>query len=116
MSPRELVDHIRSGPAELKLHKPLHFQIQTCSNPCDLIELLQALQSSETIRTAECASHTDLGITDNEWVLLVNTLGRIKHIHHLELYCKPGSHDFHPLQAVAEALNNAHSLCNLVFS
>jgi hypothetical protein len=50
MNPRELVDHIRSGPAELVLSKPLRFRRRTRSNPCDFSEFLQALQSTETIR------------------------------------------------------------------
>jgi hypothetical protein len=53
MNPRELVDHIRSGPAELELKEPLRFRRQTRSNPCDFSEFLQALQCSEAIRTVE---------------------------------------------------------------
>jgi hypothetical protein len=78
MNPRELVDRIRSGPAELVLKEPLCFRSQTCSNPCDFKEFLQALQSSETIRAAACESHQGLGIAEDEWALLVKTLGRIK--------------------------------------
>jgi hypothetical protein len=40
---RELVDHIRSGPAELVLHAPLHFRLRTRSNPYDFNEFLRAL-------------------------------------------------------------------------
>jgi hypothetical protein len=54
MNPRELVDHIRSGPANVVLNKPLRFRRRTRSNPCDLNEFLQALQSSETIRAVNC--------------------------------------------------------------
>jgi hypothetical protein len=80
MNPRELVDYIRSGPAELVLDEPLRFRRRTHSNPCDFNEFLRALQSSETIRTVECLSHTYLGISEDEWVLLVKTLGRIRDI------------------------------------
>jgi hypothetical protein len=114
MNPRELVDHIRSGPAELVLDEPLRFRRRTRSNPCDFNEFLQALQTSETIRSATCRSHRTLGITEDEWVLLVKTIGRIKDIHNLRLYCDPGSRNFHPFQAVADAVSNAHSLRNLL--
>jgi hypothetical protein len=98
----ELVNHIRSGRAKLVLDKPLHFR--------DFSEFLQALKSSEKIRTVKCGTHRVLGITEDEWVLLVKTIGRIKDIQHLEFYCKPGSRDFHPFQAVADAINSASSL------
>jgi hypothetical protein len=75
MSPRELVDHIYSGPAELVLDKPLRFRRRTRSNPCDFNEFLQALQSSETIRNFSCFSQLALGIIEDEWVLLVKALG-----------------------------------------
>jgi hypothetical protein len=110
MNPRELVDHIRSGPEELVLDEPLRFRRRTRSNPCDFNEFLQALRSTETIRTIRCESQQTLGITEDEWTLLLKTLGSIKGIQHLELYCRHGSRDFHPFQAVAEAVNSAHSL------
>jgi hypothetical protein len=113
MNPRELVDHIRSGPAELVLDKPLRFRRRTRSNPCDFSEFLRALQSNETIRTAECGTHQTLGITEHEWVLLVKTLGSIKGIENLTLYCRHGSRNFHPFQAVADAVKNAQSLRKL---
>jgi hypothetical protein len=114
MNARELVDHIHSGPAELVLNKALpRFRPRTRSNPCDFNEFLQALQSSETIRTVICSSQLRLSITEDEWVILVKTLGRIKGIEHLRLYCRAGSRYFNPSQAVAEAVNNAHSLCKL---
>jgi hypothetical protein len=114
MNARELVDHIHSGPAELVLNKALpRFRRRTRSNPCDFNEFLQALQSSETIRTVICSSQLRLSITEDEWVLLVKTLGSIQDIHHLEFYCTHGSRYFNPSQAVAEAVNNAHSLCEL---
>jgi hypothetical protein len=109
MNPRE----IRSGPAKLVLDKPLRFRRRTRSNPCDFNEFLQALQSSETIRTVTCKSHVLLSIAEYQWVLLVKALGRIQDIQHLRLQCSHGSRDFHPLQAVADAVNNADSLFNL---
>jgi hypothetical protein len=109
-SHHELVDHIRSGPAELGLNKPLRFRRGTHSNPCDLNEFLQALQTSETIRDVECGSHLQLGISEDEWVLLIRTLGSIKGIEDLHFCCRTGSRDFHHFQAVADAVNSAHSL------
>jgi hypothetical protein len=116
MNPRELVDHIRSGPADLVLKEPLRFRRRTRSNPCDFNEFLQALQSSETIRTVTCKSQLQLGITEDEWVLLVKTLGSIKDIQNLSLNCKPGSRDFHLFQAVADAVKKAHLLRKLVIT
>jgi hypothetical protein len=55
-----------------------------------------------------------LGITEDEWVLLVKTLGSIKGIQILSLRCQPGSRDFHPFQAVADAVNNAQTLRALI--
>jgi hypothetical protein len=114
MNPRELVDHIRSGPSRLVLDKPLRFRRRTRSNPCDIDEFLQALQSSETIRDVSCFSHQALGITEDEWVLLVQTLGSIKGIRDLTLDCSSGSYDFQPFQAVADAVNNAQSLSQIL--
>jgi hypothetical protein len=54
-----------------------------------------------------------MGISEDEWVLLVKTLGSIKDLQRLEFYCMPGSRRFHPFQAVADAVNNAQSLRNL---
>jgi hypothetical protein len=113
MNPRELVDHIRSGPVELVLDEPLRFRRRTRSNPCDFSDFLQALQASETIRTVEFVPHQGLGITEDEWILLIKTLGRIKDIRRLEFCCRPGSRDFHPFQAIADAVNNASSLFEL---
>jgi hypothetical protein len=116
MNARELVDHIRSGPAKLVLDKSLpRFRRRTRSNPCDFNEFLQALQSSKTIQAVQCRSQLRLSITEDEWVLLVKTLGSIKDIHHLEFFCTPGSRRFRPFQAVAEAVSSAHSLCKLEF-
>jgi hypothetical protein len=116
MNPREFVDHIRSGPAKLALNKPLRFRRRTRSNPCDFNDFLQAVRSSQTIRISKCSSHTDLEITEDEWVLLVTTLGTMKGIEGLTLSCKPGSLDFHPFQAIAEAVSNAQSLRILLIS
>jgi hypothetical protein len=113
MNPRELVDHIHSGPTEIVLDRPLRFHRRTRSNPCDFNEFLQALQSNETIRTAECGVHLLLGVSEDEWILLVKKLGSIKGIEHLSLESFSGSIGFHPFQAIADAVNNAHSLCNL---
>jgi hypothetical protein len=113
MNPRELVDHIRSGPVELVLDEPLRFRRRTRSNPCDFNEFLQALRSSETIRNVRCWSHQRLIITEGEWVLLVKTLGSIKRIINLNLIRVSGSRDFHLFQTIAEAVNRAHSLRKL---
>jgi hypothetical protein len=69
--------------------------------------------SSETIRIVICISQLLLRIPEDQWILLVRTIGRIQDIQYLEVYCTPGSRDFQPLQAVADAVNNAHSLCIL---
>jgi hypothetical protein len=106
MNPRELVDHIHSGPARLVLDEALRFRRRTRSNPCDFNEFLEALQSSETIRDVQCRSQLRLSITEDEWVLLVKTLGSIKDLQRLV------PHRF-ILQAVADAVNNARSLCKL---
>jgi hypothetical protein len=66
MNPRELVDHIRSGPAAVYLDEPLRFRRRTRSNPCDFNEFLQALQSSETIQWVYSDSQLELGITEDE--------------------------------------------------
>jgi hypothetical protein len=114
MYSRELVENIRSGPAKLVLRNPLpRFRRRTRSYPCDFNEFLQALQSSETIRWVECESHRKLNISEDEWVLLVKTLGNIKGITDLQFNCVSVSHNFHPFQAVANAVNNAQSLCAL---
>jgi hypothetical protein len=125
MNPRELVDHIRSGPAELVLDKPLpRFPRRTRSHPypfccrtpspCDYNDFIQALQSSETIRSVTCHSHRRLRIAEDEWELLVNTIGSIEGIQTLlALSCTGGSPDFHPFQVVADAVSSAQSLHKL---
>jgi hypothetical protein len=114
MNLRELVNHIRSDPLELTLDEPLRFRRRTRSNPCDFDEFLQALQSSETIRDVSCFSQLALCITEDEWVLLIKTIGRIRDIQILRFDVEPGSRDFHPFQAVADAVSSAHSLCKIV--
>jgi hypothetical protein len=64
----------------------------------------------------ECASHRELGITEDQWVLLIDTLGNILDIQHLEFDGVPGSRNFRPFQAFADAVNNAHSLREVVIS
>jgi hypothetical protein len=59
----------------------------------------QALQSSETLRAVYCGSHMALGSQ--------RTSG-------LCVCCKAGSRDFHPFQALADVVNNAQSLCDLL--
>jgi hypothetical protein len=114
MNPRELVDHIRSGPAKLVLEEPLRCRRRTRSNPCGFNEFLQALLSSETILTVMGSSHRELGISEDEWVLLVEALeSNIKGIESLILKCEAGSRDFCPFQAIAEAVSNARSLRKL---
>jgi hypothetical protein len=113
MNPRELMDHIHSGPAELELDEPLRFRRRTRSNPCDFNEFLQALQSSETIEDAVYGSHLELCITEDEWVLLLKTTGRIRDIQNLTLGCSAGSRHFRPFQAIADAVENAQSLRKL---
>jgi hypothetical protein len=113
MNPRELVDHIRSGPSLLALDEPLRFRRRTRSNPCDFNEFLQALQSSETIRQVRCSSQQTLGITEDEWVLLVRTIGRIRDIHNLWFCCRFGSRVFRPFLAFADAVRSAQSLYKL---
>jgi hypothetical protein len=117
MKSREVVDHIRSGPTELELYRPLRFRRRTFLNmrfnPCDFDELLQALQSSKTIRDVQCGTHLELGITEDEWVLLVKTIGRIRYMQSLRLWCIAGSREFRPFQTVADALKNARSLHKL---
>jgi hypothetical protein len=71
------------------------------------------MQSSETIRYISCKRHLKLGISEEEWVLLIMAIGRIKDIQNLSLYCMPGSHDFRPFEAVADAVNNAHTIRKL---
>jgi hypothetical protein len=109
----DLVDRIRSDPAELVLEEPLRFRCRARSNPCDFNELLQALESSETIQTVNCESQLRLGISEDEWVILVDTLGSMRGIKNLRLSCRVGSRNFDPFRVVADAVNNAQSLRKL---
>jgi hypothetical protein len=63
-----------------------------------------------------CGDHQELGISEDEWVVLVKRLGSIKGIQRLTFYCKPGSCRFHPFRAVADAVINAQSLYRLAIS
>jgi hypothetical protein len=110
MNSSELMDHIRSGPAELVLHEPLRFRRRKRSHLCGFNEFLQALGSSETIRSVYCHPHRDLNISEDEWLRLVKTLGKIKGIQHLAVYCLEGDWYYHPFQAIADAENSAQSL------
>jgi hypothetical protein len=90
------------------------FRRRTRSNPCSFNEFLKALQSSETVRDVICCSQLHLGIVEDEWVLLVKTIGSVKYIQNLILRCRTGYRDSHPFQAVARAVNNAQLLRKLV--
>jgi hypothetical protein len=115
MSARELVDHIRSGPTSLLLDCKLRFRRRSGdTNPCNFNELIQALRCNETIREVGVVSRLEIGIAKKQWVRLVKTIGSMKGIKYLILNCEPGSHDFDTFQAVADAINNAHSLIELV--
>jgi hypothetical protein len=120
MYSRELVDHIRCGPAVLLLNTTLRFRRRTCFNgrlnPCDFDVFLQALQASETIRNVQCCSQQTLGISEDQWVLLVKTIGRIRDIQSLSIRYTAGSRDFRPFQAVTDAVKNARSLCKLIIA
>mgnify|MGYP000568132470 CR=1 FL=1 len=117
MDSRELVGHIRSGPAELDVWSPLRFRRRTrlngSFNPCDFDVLLQALQWSETIQDIRCGRQQTLGITEEEWAFRVEVTGRIRGIKNLTFSCSAGSREFCPFQTVADALNNARSLRKL---
>jgi hypothetical protein len=54
-----------------------------------------------------------LGITEEEWALLVKTTGRIRDIQNLTFSCKTGSREFRPFQAFADVVKNARSLHKL---
>jgi hypothetical protein len=117
MKSRKVVNFIRSGPATLDLWEPLTFRRQTRFNwrfnLCDFDKLLQALKSSKKIQHVFCGSHLLLGITEDEWVLLVKTLGRITDVKIITVECCAGSRHFRPFQAIADALENARSLHTL---
>jgi hypothetical protein len=58
----------------------------------------------------KCESHLRLDISEDEWVLLVQRIGRIRDIQNLTLLYGAGSREFRPFQAIADALKNARSL------
>lgn len=115
----EIFDYVRSGPAELKLFSELpfgrrnHFVLDEGVDVDEFSSFLQALKSSETIRAAICIGFNSLGITQDQWIRLVNTLGSINDIQQLQLVCQQGTRDSFPLSAVASAVNNAQSLRRL---
>jgi hypothetical protein len=121
MNPCDLFDYVRSGPTELKLFSELrpfgrrnHFLLnEVIIDDDEFSSFLQALKSSETIRAAICLGFCSLGITQDQWIRLVNTLGSINDIQQLQLVCQQGSRDFFPLSAVASAVNNSQSLRQL---
>jgi hypothetical protein len=117
MSARDLVDHIRSGPTSLLLLDKLCFRRRSGdTSPCNFNEIIRALRCNETIRDVYGVSRRKMGISKEQWVRMVNTIGSMKGIKYLTLKCEPGSHDFDTFQAVADAVNNAHSLVRLILS
>jgi hypothetical protein len=62
-----------------------------------------------------CGSQLQLGISEDEWVLLVKTIGIIKGIEVLNLASISGSQNFCPFHTIAEAVNSARSLRKLLF-
>jgi hypothetical protein len=108
MNPRELVDHhVRSGPVELVLDVPLRFAVERVPTRAISDTFFKSCKPAK--RFEPCSVYN----TEDEWVRLIKTLGSIKDIQYLAVFCTAGSHDFHPFQAVADALNNAHSLSEL---
>jgi hypothetical protein len=105
LSGRELTDHIRSGPSELILKIPLRFHRRS-----DFNDFLQALETSEAIAHVRCSSHLELDIVEDDWVLLIETLGRMRDIENVAYHIESGSHYFHPFQTIADVVNNAQSL------
>jgi hypothetical protein len=106
MNARELVDHIRSsGSTRLILKSPLSFH-----HGCDFNDFLQALLSNETITVVECVSNLRLGIGEEEWVHLVQCIGRIKSMRSLSVNWENGTSEFHPIQVIDDAVHSARSL------
>jgi hypothetical protein len=81
-------------------------------NPRELADHIRSGRLDTPVRF-RCYPHQELGITEHEWVLFVKALGNIKGIEQLIFVCKPGSRDFYPFQAIAEAVTNAQSLTYL---
>jgi len=111
MTPQELIDHIQSGPWKLNLNFPLRFRRRTRSNPwCSFDDLLQALRLNKTIREVVCYSHGTLCITETDWIRLMEAFGSIRGLKKIGVAWRNGSHDFHPLQAVARAVDSSMTL------
>jgi hypothetical protein len=99
--------HIESGPENITFNYPLRFRRRTRSNPYSFDDFLQALRSSRTIRSVECHNHEGLGITESEWCRLVQTFSSIRGLTELVVAWQHGSLHFHPLQAIADAVDSA---------
>jgi hypothetical protein len=115
LSPRGVVDYILSGPAKIEFMMPICFSNQTHSNPCDFNDLLQALRSNVTIRQVKCYMCQNMGFTEDEWVLLVQTLGCIAGIQNMCFIIDHVSY-YYSFQAISDAVNSAHSLHTLSIS
>jgi hypothetical protein len=114
MKPYELFDLIRlNNPNELELKHTLRFRRRSRSNPCSFDDLLQALQSNESIHTVRCQGKISLGITEEEWFLLVQTLGTILGLRQLS-FLGQDVPNVPPVQAVADAVGSARLLRKLV--
>lgn len=106
-TPQEVMDHIESGPENINFNYPLRFRRRTRSNPYSFDDFLQALRSSRTIRSVECHNHEGLGITESKWCRLVQTFSSIRGLTELVVAWQHGSLHFHPLQAIADAVDSA---------
>jgi hypothetical protein len=110
MKPSELFDLIRlNNPSELELKHTLRFRRRSRSNPCSFDDLIQALQSNESIRTVRCQGNVSLGITQEEWFLFVQTLGTIPALRQLS-FLGQDVPNVPPVQAVADAVGSARLL------
>jgi hypothetical protein len=110
MKPYELFDLIRlNNPNELELKHTLRFRRRSRSNPCSFDDLIQALQSNESIRTVRCQGNISLGITQEEWFLFVQTLGKIPALRQLS-FLGQDVPNVPPVQAVADAVGSARLL------
>ena len=110
MKPYELFDLIRlDDPEELELKHTLRFRRRSRSNPCSFDDLIQALQSNESIRTVRCQGNVSLGITQEEWFLFVQTLGKIPALRQLS-FLGQDVPNVPPVQAVADAVGSARLL------
>jgi hypothetical protein len=113
MKPYELFDLIRlNNPNELELRHTLRFRRRSRSNPCSFDDLLQVLQSNESIHTVRCQGNVSLGITQEEWFLFVQTLGRIPGLRQLS-FLGQDVPNVPPVQAVADAVGSAWLLQKL---